>query len=254
MTLVFNSTVSSNISSGATKETQEYFNITNQSLLVLPVSVYLIGYVLGPLVFAPLSESYGRKWVVLLTFIAFMAFHLGSALAPTFTVLVVMRLLTGIAASTPVSTIGGIYADIYGNPKARGRAITAFMAGTTWGPVLGPMIGGYIATVDWRWTYWVALIFAGATFPFVLFMPETYAPTLLKKKAKRLRKETGNLKIVAPIELEDQSWQEFFTVVLTRPVRMFLFEWIVLFSCLYLSVAYSIFYSRCVIVLVPNAC
>lgn len=243
MALVFNSTVASAIPSGASRETQEYFNITNDSLLVLPVSVYLIGYVLGPLVFAPLSESYGRKWVVLITFIAFTAFHLGCALAPTFAVLVIMRLLAGIAASTPVSTIGGIYADIYGNPKSRGRAITAFMAATTWGPVTGPVISGYVATVDWRWAYWCALIIAGATLPFLLFMPETYGPTILKRRAEKLRKETGNLKIVAAIELEDQSWQEFFTKVLTRPVRMFLFEWIVLFSCLYLSVAYAIFYS-----------
>lgn len=154
-----------------------------------------------------------------------------------------MRLLTGIAASTPVSTIGGIYADIYSTPKARGRAITAFMAATTWGPLTGPIISGYIATVSWRWTYWCALIFAGVTFPFVLFLPETYGPILLKKKAEKLRKKTGNLRIVAPIELGDQSWQEFFTVVLTRPLRMLLFEWIVLFSCLYLSVAYAIFYS-----------
>lgn len=156
-----------------------------------------------------------------------------------------MRLLTGIGASTPVSTIGGIYADIYSTPKARGRAITWFMAATTWGPLVGPIISGYVATVSWRWTYWCALIIAGATFPFVLCLPETYGPILLKRKAKKLRVETGKSNIVAPIELENQSWQEFFTVVLTRPVRMFLFEWIVLFSCLYLSVAYAIFYSMC---------
>lgn len=48
--LVMNSTTGSALSSGATKETSEYFGVTNQSLLVLPVSIYLIGYVLGPLV------------------------------------------------------------------------------------------------------------------------------------------------------------------------------------------------------------
>jgi MFS family permease len=117
------------------------------------------------------------------------------------------------------------------------------MAATTWGPLAGPIVSGYVATVSWRWTYWCGLILAGATFPFVLCLPETYGPTILKKKAKRLRKDTGNSNIRAAIELDNQSWREFFTVVLTRPLRMFFYEWIVLFSCLYLSVAYAIFYS-----------
>ncbi|KAK4504643.1 hypothetical protein PRZ48_002604 [Zasmidium cellare] len=242
MALVMNSTIGSALPSGASKETAEYFDITNQSLLVLPVSIYLIGYVLGPLVFAPMSESFGRKWIVTATFVVFTAFNLGCALAPTFSGLIIMRLLTGIGASTPVSVIGGMYADIYNTPKARGRAMVAFMAATTWGPLAGPIISGFIATVSWRWSYWVALIIAGVTWPFVLFMPETYGPILLKRRAQKLREKTGNTNIVAPVELEKQSWQEFTTVVLTRPVRMFLFEWIVLFSCLYLSVAYAIFY------------
>lgn len=191
-----------------------------------------------------MSEAFGRKWVVIATFVVFTAFHLGCALAPTFSGLIIMRLLVGIGSSTPVSVIGGIYADIYSHPKARGRAVTLFMAATTWGPLAGPIISGFVSPTSWRWTFWAALIIAGATWPFVLFLPETYGPVLLRRRAERLRKETGRPNIVAPIELEDQSWSEFFTVVLTRPIRMFLFEWIVLFSCLYLSVAYAIFYSK----------
>ena len=96
--------------------------------------------------------------------------------------------------------------------------------------------------MTWRWVFWSGLIIAGATWPFAIFLPETYGPVLLKRKAQQMRKETGSSDIAAPIELEDQSWTEFMTVVLTRPIRMFLFEWIVLFSCLYLSAAYGIFY------------
>ena len=81
--------------------------------------------------------------------------------------------------------------------------------------------------------------------PFVVFMPETYGPVLLKRKAKKLRRENKDPKIFAPVELEkQQTWNEFAVVVLLRPVRMFLFEWIVMFSCLYLSVEYAIFYSK----------
>lgn len=73
-------------------------------------------------------------------------------------------------------------------------------------------------------------------------MPETYGPTILKRKAQRMRRQTGNPNIFAPIELEKKGARQMITITLTRPVRMFLFEAIVLFSCLYLSIAYAIFY------------
>lgn len=50
--MVMNSTIGSSIASGATEATSRYFGVNNQAQLVLPVSIYLIGYVLGPLVFA----------------------------------------------------------------------------------------------------------------------------------------------------------------------------------------------------------
>ena len=246
MGMVINSTMGSSLPSGATGTVEKYFNITEQELLVLPVSIYLIGYILGPMIFAPLSESYGRKIVMICTFVMFTSFVMACALAPNFAGLIVFRLLAGIGASTPVSVIGGIYADLYNTPRARGVAITAFMAGTTWGPLCGPMISGFVSVgLDWRWVFWIELMVAGITWPFLLFMPETYGPVILRQKAKRLRKETGNPNIVAPSDLEKQDLWDLVTVVLTRPIRMFLFEAIVLCVCLYLSLAYGIFYSRC---------
>lgn len=76
----------------------------------------------------------------------------------------------------------------------------------------------------------------------VLFLPETYGPVILKKHSQQMRKATGNPNIVAPIELEKKGAKQMVTVTLMRPIRMFLFEAIVLFTCLYLSLAYAIFY------------
>jgi MFS family permease len=117
-----------------------------------------------------------------------------------------------------------------------------FMGTTTFGPCAGPVISGYISPISWRWSFWVGLIFAGVTTIPLLLVPETYAPVLLKHRAQKLRKIPGNEHIYAPIELEKQDIRHIITVVLTRPVRMFFFEAIVLFSCLYLSFAYGIFY------------
>jgi MFS family permease len=73
-----------------------------------------------------MSETYGRKPVMIGTFVVFTAFTLGCALAPSFPGLIVMRLLVGIGASTPMSVVGGIYADIYNTRRARGLVITLF--------------------------------------------------------------------------------------------------------------------------------
>jgi MFS family permease len=177
------------------------------------------------------------------TFIMFTIFVMATALAPNFASLVVFRLLAGIGASTPVSVIGGIYADLYSTPRARGMAITAFMAATTWGPLSGPLISGFISmNASWRWVYWFELIFAGVTWPFLLLMPETFGPVILQRKAKRLRKEKGDPNIVAPSEIEEQDLWALISAVLTRPLRMMFLEAIVSSTCLYLSLEYGIFY------------
>ena len=108
--------------------------------------------------------------------------------------------------------------------------------------MLAPIISGFVSVVSWRWTFWVGLIVAGASLVFLLFLPETYGPTILKKRAKRMRKETGNPNIFAPIELDKKGAKQMATVTLMRPLHMIAFEAIVLFTCLYLSIAYAIFY------------
>lgn len=83
---------------------------------------------------------------------------------------------------------------------------------------------------------------AGATLPALATLPETFGPILLAKRAAKLRKSTNNPNIFAPIELEKKGWKQMATVTLTRPLRMICFEFIVLATCLYLSLAYGIFY------------
>lgn len=199
--------------------------------------MYLVGYVGGPLIWGPLSESYGRKLVMLISFAVFTIFSITSAVSPNFAALVVFRLFTGIGGSCAISVVGGICADIYHDPKSRGRSMAGFMAATTFGPILGPPISGYISVVSWAWSFWVGAILAGVTWPLFIFLPETYGPVILKHRAQKLRKETGDESIIAPIELEKTDLNHILTVILTRPLRMLCFEPLVLFTCLYLSYA-----------------
>jgi len=61
------------------------------------------------------------------------------------------------------------------------------------GPVLGPIIGGFVYQgAGWRWINWVVLIAAVVLFATSFAIPETYAPALIRQKAERKRKETGD--------------------------------------------------------------
>ncbi|KAJ4988490.1 Polyamine transporter 3 [Stagonosporopsis vannaccii] len=239
---VMNSTIGSSLPAGATGPISEHFNETNEYKLILPTSMYLVGYVCGPMIWGPLSESYGRKLVMMISFAIFTIFSITSAVSPNFAALVIFRLLVGIGGSCAISVVGGICADIYHDPKSRGRSMAGFMAATTFGPILGPPISGYISVVSWAWGFWVGAILAGVTWPLFIFLPETYGPVILKHRAQRIRKETGDESIIAPIELEKTDLNHIVTVILTRPLRMLCFEPLVLFTCLYLSYAYAIFY------------
>jgi MFS family permease len=111
------------------------------------------------------------------------------------------------------------------------------------GPLLAPMISGYCSTtIGWRWSFWIALIYAGATMVPVCFVPETFGPVLLLRRARAIRKDNPTARIIAPHEMEKRTLKELTTVVLARPIRMILFEPIVNTSCAYLALCYAIFY------------
>lgn len=243
MLVVINSTMGSSLPSNAILFIAPHFHITSEYVEILPISMYLLGYVLGPLVFSPLSEQYGRRTIMLATFFCYSTFTLGCALTPTWGGLLVFRILAGISASSPISVSGGIYADIYNDPVTRGRAMAVFTGGTCIGPTVAPVISGYLSpNVGWRWSFWVGLMVAGASWIPLMFFPETYGPVLLLKRAEKLRKETGNAKILAPIEEESRDLKQMITVTLTRPIRMLFFELLVIAASSYLSLAYGIFY------------
>ena len=125
---VLNSTLGSSLPSNAIPYIAPYFHVTNDQQLVLPISLFLVGYVLGPVFFGPMSETWGRKIIMILSFLVFSLFTMACALAPNWPALLVFRLICGIMASSPIAVTGGLYADIFGNPVTRGRAMAVFMA------------------------------------------------------------------------------------------------------------------------------
>ena len=240
---VINSTLGSSLPANAVPFIAEDFGVTNDLQLALPISCFLMGYVIGPILCGPLSENFGRKPIMSIAFLFYIVWTMACAVAPNWPALLIFRLLCGVFASAPIAIVGGLYADVFGDPTTRGLAMAYFMVATTLGPVLAPAISGFIAeNVSWRWVFGAATFFALSTLPFLVIMPESYLPVLLSRKAKKLRAETGNPNIIASTDLEKKSWKYVMTVVMTRPFRMLFQEAIVSCVCLYAMLVYSIFY------------
>ena len=147
---VLNSTISSSLPSGDLTGICRNYGVTNDEQEVLPNSIYVLGYVLGVLLFSPLSESYGRRIVYISTFVFFFIFTVATPFSPTWTGFLFFRFIAGFFACSPISIVGGIFADLYSTPVARGRAMALFMTATTWGPVGGPVVSGYLSPYSWR--------------------------------------------------------------------------------------------------------
>ncbi|KAI1270851.1 major facilitator superfamily transporter [Xylaria sp. FL0933] len=244
MANVINSTMASSLPSMAVPYMTREWGVTSDTQKVLPISIYLIGYVFGPLLWGPLSEHIGRRNLSITTLLLFILWTLGCALAPNWPAFLIFRFLCGTFGSAPIAVVTGQLADIYEDPAIRGRALAYFMATTVCGPLLAPIISGFCSTtIGWRWTFWIALIYAGATLiPVFFLLPETYAPILLSRRARKLRKAAPTAEVYAAFELEDKDIKQVVTKVLTRPIRMILTEMIVTATCLYLALVYAIFY------------
>jgi MFS family permease len=77
------------------------------------VTIFVLGFGIGPLFLGPLSEMYGRYPVVIASTWTFNAFMLGCALSPTMSGVIVMRLLAGIGGSGAMVIAPAIVADLY---------------------------------------------------------------------------------------------------------------------------------------------
>lgn len=239
--IVLNSAIASSLPGGAVFYTADYFHVTDEQQYALPISVFLIGYVFGPLLFSPLSEMYGRRPIMIASFAGYTAFTLGCAMAPTWPALLVFRFLVGLCAAAPYTLGGGICADLYSNPAHRGLAIMVQMIVLNIGPATGPIIAGFVSPASWRRKYWVALLLAGVSFIPLLFLPETYGPVLHTRHARATRFWVGRSAKPAPLVSNKQSLRKTLSVALIRPFRMFS-EPIVLATSLFMAMVYAIFY------------
>jgi MFS family permease len=173
-----------------------------------------------------------------------VAFIGGSAGSRNTATLLVLRLLGGIFGASPLVNSGGAIADLF-PPAQRGLAMSLYCAAPFFGPVLGPVVGGFVSeNVGWRWVQGVCCVFIGVVGILgVIFVPETYGPVLLSRRAAHLSKVNGKVYISVLEKNQDKKTpSEIFQRALVRPWVLLFREPIVLFASLYMALIYGTVY------------
>jgi hypothetical protein len=131
-------TFASSAYSGAIEQVIHSFDIS-QEVATLGISLYVLGFACGPLIWGPLSELYGRRKIFFFTFMAATAFSAGAAGAGSFPALLTLRFLTGCIGSAPFSNAPAVIADMF-DKSERGMPMCMFSGAPFLGPALGMLI------------------------------------------------------------------------------------------------------------------
>ncbi|KAK9895337.1 putative mfs-multidrug-resistance transporter [Cystobasidium minutum MCA 4210] len=227
---------------GAALDITISFRERSEEVVILGISLFVLGFAAGPLVWGPLSEVYGRRWILIGTYFMFTLWNAVAAASPNIGSYIVFRCLAGIFGSSPLANAGGTISDIF-DAKTRGLAAGLFAAALILGPALGPTIGGFLSqTEGWAWVQGFLGFFSGVlTFLAWLTVPETYAPTLLRRRAARLSKVTGQ-HYTAQADADKKIDFAWLRTQLTRPWLLLFQEPIVFVMSIYMAIVYGTLY------------
>lgn len=226
--------------SGGIVEVVKDFKVSEE-IALLGISLFVLGFALGPLVWAPLSEVYGRRYIMIASAGTLTAFTAATTGSQNIQTLIILRFFGGAAGSAPFAVAGGVIADCFPT-VSRGLASGLFCAAPFLGPALGPIIGGFLSeSAGWRWVEGLVAIFSALLgFICVFFLPETYAPVLLRKRAERLSLLTGNV-YRSKVDISKGKPKLVATLkeALSRPWILLFREPIVLLLSIYLAIVYG---------------
>ncbi|RDW64514.1 MFS transporter [Aspergillus mulundensis] len=234
----FATTVNASIYSSGHEQVKHAFDVST-TVSLLPLSAYSLGLAFGPMISSPLSETFGRKFVYLLTLPMVDLFTIGVGASQGIASLIICRFIAGLFAAPGVSVAAATITD-YTHPEARVIPLGIYYAVPTIGSSMGPLIGSFVVEQKgWRWTAWTPLIMAAIVHPPALFIRESYKPILLRKRAEKILGDG------IPVRRQTATtlFKEFITSTIIRPLHMLFTEPLVGFICLYCGFQFALLYT-----------
>ena len=217
------------------------FGVTSE-VATLGLSMTVLGFAMGPMTLAPLSEYYGRSPIYILSYGIFLFFVLGTALVKNLAGFLILRFLSGWFCAVTIANFGGTIADLF-DPHATGIPMSLFLWAATVGSPLGYLLFSLIAQYceSWRDVFWALLGICGGFWMIMMAtLKETRHSILLLRRAARERKERGTNAIDVPDAMKQRGPRELFKVALLRPFKFLFTEAIIVFGALYNGYLYGL--------------
>lgn len=239
----------------ASDNVMKHFHVSHE-VSTLGISMFIWGLGLGGIFLSPISEFHGRKLVYIIGLGLTVCFQFLTAFCNNIGGVLIGRFLSGFFGSSFMSVASGTFSDLFKSKTTRklkpgedpnkelSIAMVLYSVSPFVGPGLGPLISGFVNSyLDFRWTFYIMIIWSFTMFCLVtIFIPETYEPVLLKKKAQRLRKTTGDKKYYAPLERNDTSLFETVIKSSKRPILLIFKDYMTLALCFYTGFTLAIVY------------
>ncbi len=143
----------------------------------ITLTAYTAGFAIGQLIHGPLSDSYGRRPVMILGVLFFSVAAVVSATTEGIESLTFVRTAQGFAGAAAAVVIQAVVRDMF-DREDFARAMSFVTLAITVAPLIAPMIGGYLAVwFGWRSIFWVLALFGVGVISLILWkIPETLAP------------------------------------------------------------------------------
>ena len=211
------------------------------------------------MLFPPYSESFGRKWLYVVSTFLFSLFCILVGAVPSIAAIIVGRFATGVLSAIPSIILAGSIEDMF-NSGPRIWMIYVWSMAANLGFCIGPIVGAYVtAEIDWyaslprlagtyfadgfrQWNFYLTAIITGVLGFVMLAMRESRPSQLLERKLKTLQRLTGNesFRIQNPDHTPDL--RTYVNGTLVRPLRLLLTEPNVFAVAVMTAVAFSLIY------------
>ncbi|KKY21321.1 putative mfs multidrug [Phaeomoniella chlamydospora] len=219
------------------------FRVTSDIETQMLLSIFVLAFAIGPVIFGPLSELYGRVVILQAANVIFLGCTIGCGFAQSELQMMIFRFFAGFGGSAPLAIGGGVLGDLF-LPQERGKAMAIYGMGPLLGPSIGPIVGSFVSAYStWRWMFWAA---SGASAVVLavsfIFMKESYAPVLLERKATALRESTGIDFYQTETYDPNKTIIKSISSTLIRALKMLFTQPIVLVMAWYMAYAYGTMY------------
>lgn len=200
----------------------------SSTVITLAVTLFVAGFAIGPLVFAPLSELVGHLPPLMIGIVGCTVLQVPLALADSTAAILLSRFFAGAFGGGVMSVASGMLAELY-SPLYLGVAVGVTAMMTSLGSVVAPVVESYVVeAAGWRWTGWSTLILCAAVgVQALLLLRETSTRVLRRRKENR----SGAPPVTGLV-------RKYFA----RPVVMFVREPILVTITTYLTLTYGTLY------------